>query len=66
MTENSSRKPTHTIWQVIGTGETARWNRIGAAWANRDGKGLNLSFDAYPAHGRVVVRANEEDAGTRS
>lgn len=50
------RQPSHIIWQVIGEGEKAKWIRVGAAWANKDGKGMNLRFDAYPVAGRIVVR----------
>ncbi|MFT4117878.1 hypothetical protein [Bradyrhizobium sp.] len=58
---NESKRPTHTIYQVIGEGEKTRWIRIGAAWPNRDGKGFNLKFDAYPATGRTVIREVSED-----
>jgi hypothetical protein len=58
---NETKRPTHAIYQVIGDGEKARWVRIGAAWANRDGKGFNLKFDAYPASGRTVIRETSDD-----
>lgn len=58
---NETKRPTHAIYQVIGDGEKARWIRIGAAWANRDGKGFNLKFDAYPASGRTVIREVSDD-----
>lgn len=54
--EKNSNRPTHAIWQVIGEGEKPYWVRVGSAWANRDGKGLTLKFDAYPVSGRTVVR----------
>lgn len=61
---NSKRKeakrPTHILWQVNGEGEKARWTRIGAAWPNKDGKGLNLVFDAVPVTGRTVIRKIKE------
>lgn len=57
---NEPKRPTHAIYQVIGEGEKARWIRIGAAWANRDGKGFTLKFDALPITGRTVIRAVEE------
>ncbi len=61
MTEKKEPKaPTHIIWQVIGEAEKARWIRIGSAWQNKDGKGLNLAFDSYPVLGRVVVRQLED------
>lgn len=56
MTEKSTKQPTHIIWQVVGDGEAVRWIRVGAGWANKDGKGLSLRFDSYPVVGRTVVR----------
>lgn len=58
---NEANRPTHAIFQVIGEGDKARWIRIGAAWANRDGKGFNLKFDAYPVSGRTVIREVQEE-----
>ncbi|WP_375415554.1 hypothetical protein [uncultured Bradyrhizobium sp.] len=54
--KNESKRPTHLIWQVIGEADKGRWIRVGAAWANRDGKGFTLKFDAYPVVGRTVIR----------
>ena len=48
---NEANRPSHIIWQVIGEGDKSRWTRIGAAWPNRDGKGLN-----WPAPGFVDTR----------
>lgn len=59
-TNNTKKRPTHAIWQVIGDGDNARWNRIGAGWPNRDGKGLFLKFDSYPVVGHVTVREFSE------
>jgi hypothetical protein len=55
-TESGKRPPTHTIFQVLGDGDKSRWIRVGAGWANKDGKGLFLKFDAYPVVGRIQVR----------
>jgi hypothetical protein len=66
MTEvaKSVTPPTHIIWQVIGEARKARWIRVGAGWTNRDGKGMNLMFDAYPMVGRTVIReVAEPEAG---
>lgn len=62
---NSKRLPTHVIYQVIGENDKGRWIRVGAAWANKDGKGLTLKFDAYPVAGRTVVREITEQDGDR-
>jgi hypothetical protein len=59
-----SKRPTHAIYQVIGEQDKARWIRVGAAWTNRDGKGLSLKFDAYPVVGRTVVREFTEQDET--
>ncbi|MCK1463070.1 hypothetical protein IVB34_33115 [Bradyrhizobium sp. 2] len=58
-----NKRPTHIVWQVLGEGGTARWNRIGAGWPNRDGKGLSLKFDSLPLDGRVVVREHNQTEG---
>lgn len=55
-TTNETKHPSHILWQVIGEGDKGRWTRIGAAWPNRDGKGLRLKFDAFPLVGRVIMR----------
>ena len=39
-----------------GQGQDPFWLRIGAAWANKDGKGFNVQLDALPLNGRLVLR----------
>jgi len=58
---NETNRPTHVIYQVLGEGDKGHWIRIGAAWANRDGKGFNLKFDAYPISGRTVIREVQDE-----
>jgi hypothetical protein len=48
--------PSHGIYVVQGEGENARWIKIGAAWKNKDGKGMNLILDSLPLTNKVVVR----------
>jgi hypothetical protein len=60
------RKPTHRLYRVQGEGSSAIWTPIGAAWPNQDGAGFNLSCDAVPLTGRIVMRAiveREEGGG---
>lgn len=52
----SNRQPTHRVYVVRGEGKASNWTRIGAAWANRDGKGFSVQLDAAPLQGRVVLR----------
>lgn len=60
------KRPTHAIFQVVDNGEKTNWNRVGAAWPNKDGKGLYLKFDAYPIVGRIQVReiTKQDEAGS--
>lgn len=51
------RRPTHRLYRVLGDGDQAIWTPIGAAWPNKDGMGFNLSCDAIPLQGRLVLRA---------
>jgi len=63
MTQPSStagRKPTHRLYNVSGTGQSATWTPIGAAWPNRDGSGFSIQCDAIPLQGRIVMRAITE------
>ncbi len=53
-------KPTHRLYRVLGDGQSASWTPIGAAWPNKDGMGFNLSCDAVPLGGRLVLRAITE------
>jgi hypothetical protein len=59
-TENQKKRPTHAVFQVLGEKDKARWVRVGAAWLNKDGKGYNMVFDAYPVTGRTVMREISE------
>lgn len=56
------RMPTHRLYRVLGDGRDAIWTPIGAAWPNRDGLGFNLSCDAVPLTGRIVMRTIQERA----
>jgi hypothetical protein len=60
----NTKHPSHAIYQVIGEGDKSRWVRVGTAWTNRDGKGFNLKFDAYPVVGRTMLREFREQDET--
>lgn len=53
-------KPTHRLYSVTGEGKSANWTEIGAAWANRDGKGYSITCGAMPLSGRIVMREVQE------
>ncbi len=60
---NETKRPTHAIYQVQGEKDKARWNRVGSAWPHKDGKGMNLVFDAFPLNGRIQLREIAEKNG---
>lgn len=50
----SNKKPIMHAYQVRdGKEGNAFWNRIGAAWQNKDG-GFSIQLDAIPIDGRIV------------
>ncbi|QIG79450.1 hypothetical protein [Stakelama tenebrarum] len=55
-TQTENNRPTHRIYAVNGNGDDAIWTPVAAAWANRDGKGFTLKFEAIPVTGRIVMR----------
>lgn len=57
-TKTMNHQPSHDVFHVSGEGETARWTKLGAAWAHKDGEGFNLSLNFVPVtqDGRFVVR----------
>lgn len=62
---NPKGKPSHIAFAVRDY-ETAEgekggsWSEIGAAWINKDGKGLNVQLHALPVDGRFVLRLNDK------
>ncbi len=53
--------PTHIVYHVKdvpGEDGTQRglWTKVGAAWANKDARGLSIVLDVMPFDGRLVVR----------
>ncbi|WP_441234502.1 hypothetical protein [Bradyrhizobium sp. 930_D9_N1_4] len=61
VTEN--KRPTHRVYAVRKTGpDKSFWTEIGAAWANRDGKGFSLKLNLIPiGDADIVVREVEAD-----
>lgn len=60
MTQQTNSNPTHEMFNVVGNGKKARWDKIGIAFENGDGKGLNLIINYRPLiEGRLVVRLIE-------
>lgn len=50
------KAPAFIAWNITSKGESVFWNRMGAAWTHKDGKGLSLRLDMLPVDGRIVLR----------
>jgi len=59
--ENRKAPPTHHAYQV-STGKDGQgyFNRVGAAFAHRDGKGYTVCLESLPLNGRVTLRSAED------
>lgn len=79
MTQNSTKnvsksnrepnRPALVAWHVTERGRGRKfWNRLGAAWAHKEGEGITLFLDAIPVgfDGRIVLlppKADEDSQG---
>jgi hypothetical protein len=60
-TKPQGKTPSYIAYQVRDReGQKGIFTRIGAAWANADGKGFNIQLDAVPLDGRVTLRVYTE------
>ena len=59
--DRGSGKPSHIAYHVReGSDDKAHFNRIGAAFKHKDGKGFNLQLDSTPVDGRVTLRTPQD------
>jgi hypothetical protein len=61
-TQPALNAPDYLAWHVTSKGEKSFWNKVGAVWAHKDGKGYTLQLETCPINGRIVLRAPLEDA----
>jgi len=64
MIVRKTNQPTHRVYAVRKTGQDTRyWSEIGAAWANKDGKGFSLKLNLLPmGEADIVVREIQLEA----
>ena len=48
--------PTHNVYTVTGEGDTAIWNKVGAAWSHKDNKGMTQSISLLGLQTKLVIR----------
>lgn len=57
----ATKRPSFGAFQVKeGSEGQSYFNRIGSAFAHKDGQGHTLQLDATPIDGRVVLRTQQE------
>ena len=60
--ESTAKRPDFIAYNVQDSRDgKGHWNRVGAAWQHRDGKGAELQLDSIPVDGRVTLRELRED-----
>jgi len=63
-TASAKTVPAYRIHCVTKNGEKPVWQEIGVAWKHKDGKGLNLQFNALPLpNGEIVLREPKPKKG---
>ncbi|MCT8970785.1 hypothetical protein [Microbaculum marinisediminis] len=60
-TRQAPKAPDYLAWHVTQKGEKSFWNKVGAAWMHKDGKGYTLQLETCPINGRIVLRTPLED-----
>lgn len=61
-----SNTPKYYAYAVNDRGKDKKsiWTRIGAAWDNSKGDGLNITLEALPVDGKIVLKLPKpKDAG---
>jgi hypothetical protein len=51
-----AKAPDFIAWHVQQKGEKSYWNKVGASWKHKDGKGMTLQLETLPINGRIVLR----------
>jgi len=65
MIVKKTNQPTHRVYAVRKTGQdTSYWAKIGAAWANKHGKGFSLKFNLLLVGEADIVVREIQDAGS--
>ena len=59
-TEPMPKAPDLIAWHVTQKGKKSYWNKVGASWQHKDGKGLTLQLETVPINGRIVLRTPME------
>jgi hypothetical protein len=56
-----TKAPDFIAWHVQQKGEKSFWNKVGASWKHKDGKGMTLQLETLPINGRIVLRVPSDN-----
>ncbi|PTS74736.1 hypothetical protein DBR17_16650 [Sphingomonas sp. HMWF008] len=56
------KAPDFIAWHVQQKGEKSYWNKVGASWKHKDGKGMTLQLETLPINGRIVLRQPQDES----
>lgn len=65
-TTDALNAPDYLAWYVTQKGTKSFWNKVGAAWKHKDGKGYTLQLETCPINGRIVLREPLDEASTEA
>ena len=58
---NTGRKPDQIAYSVKDTPDgKGHWNRVGAMWKHKDGRGSEIILDSTPIDGRITLREQRD------
>ena len=58
---STGRKPDQIAYAVRNMPDGKEyWNRVGALWRHKDGRGAELVLDSVPIDGRITLREQRE------
>lgn len=59
--EKQDKRPSHIAYHVSdGQDGKSYFDKVGAAWAHKDGEGYNVQLDSTPIDGRITLRTPKE------
>lgn len=62
MSEKESKGPAYTAYNVREYGkDKAAWERVGAGFEHRDGKGIDVVLNSLPLDGRITLREAQKE-----
>lgn len=59
---SEAKAPDLHAWHVAQKGQKSFWQKVGAAWHHKDGKGMTLQLETLPINGRIILRHPMDDS----